>query len=182
MALVLPPTSDANPRLSQEASPSIVSIGNTQKRDVLKKGEMLSEEERRYASYLLQLRDDLDRTEARLWDRLLPAFLCVGGAPFLYAFLGTGAPSEVILTLGAIVILPAGKIARGKLAQAVIHGAEIVAIDGNFDDALALVLELTSTHDVALVNSINPYRIEGQQSAAWEISATLGDAPTVHRI
>ncbi|MDJ0925603.1 MAG: threonine synthase [Acidimicrobiia bacterium] len=84
--------------------------------------------------------------------------------------------------LRAIVILPAGKIARGKLAQAVIHGAEIVAIDGNFDDALALVLELTSTHDVALVNSINPFRIEGQQSAAWEITAALGDAPEVHAL
>lgn len=82
----------------------------------------------------------------------------------------------------AIVILPAGKIARGKLAQAISHGAEIVAIDGNFDDALALVLELTSTHDVALVNSINPFRIEGQQSAAWEITAALGDAPVVHAL
>jgi threonine synthase len=82
----------------------------------------------------------------------------------------------------AIVILPAGKIARGKLAQAVIHGAEIVAVDGNFDDALALVLELTSTHDVALVNSINPFRIEGQQSAAWEITGALGGAPTVHAL
>lgn len=84
--------------------------------------------------------------------------------------------------LRAIVILPAGKIARGKLAQAVSHGADIVAIDGNFDDALALVLELTTGHDVALVNSINPYRIEGQQSAAWEITAALGDAPTVHAL
>ena len=82
----------------------------------------------------------------------------------------------------AIVILPAGKIARGKLAQAVIHGAEIVAVDGNFDDALALVLELTSTHDVALVNLINPFRIEGQQSAAWEITAALGDEPAVHSL
>lgn len=82
----------------------------------------------------------------------------------------------------AIVILPAGKIARGKLVQAVSHGADIVAIDGNFDDALSLVLELTSSHDVALVNSINPFRIEGQQSAAWEITATLGDAPAVHAI
>jgi threonine synthase len=84
--------------------------------------------------------------------------------------------------LRAIVVLPAGKIARGKLAQAVSHGADIVAIDGNFDDALALVLELTSTHDVALVNSINPFRIEGQQSAAWEITAALGAAPVVHAL
>lgn len=82
----------------------------------------------------------------------------------------------------AIVVLPAGKIARGKLAQAVSHGADIVAIDGNFDDALAIVLELTSTHDVALVNSINPFRIEGQQSAAWEITAALGEAPAVHAL
>ena len=80
------------------------------------------------------------------------------------------------------MILPAGKIARGKLAQAVSHGAEIVAIDGNFDDALSLVLELTGTHDVALVNSINPFRIEGQQSAAWEVTSALGDAPTVHAL
>ena len=82
----------------------------------------------------------------------------------------------------AIVILPAGKIARGKLAQAVSHGADIVSIDGNFDDALALVLELTSSHDVALVNSINPFRIEGQQSAAWEITAALGGPPAVHAL
>jgi len=82
----------------------------------------------------------------------------------------------------AIVVLPAGKIARGKLAQAVGHGAEIVAIEGNFDDALALVLELTSTHDVALVNSINPFRIEGQQSAAWEITEVLGAAPAIHAL
>jgi threonine synthase len=84
--------------------------------------------------------------------------------------------------LRAIVVLPAGKIARGKLAQAVSHGAQIVAVDGNFDDALSLVLELTSTHDVALVNSINPFRIEGQQSAAWEITAALGDAPVIHAL
>lgn len=84
--------------------------------------------------------------------------------------------------LRVIVVLPAGKIARGKLAQAVSHGAEIVAIDGNFDDALSVVLELTSTHDVALVNSLNPFRIEGQQSAAWEITAALGDAPVVHAL
>jgi len=84
--------------------------------------------------------------------------------------------------VSAIVILPAGKIARGKLAQAVAHGATIVPVDGNFDDALALVLELTSTQDVALVNSINPYRIEGQQTAAWEIIDALGDSPVTHAL
>ena len=84
--------------------------------------------------------------------------------------------------IACIVILPAGKIARGKLAQAIVHGATIVPVDGNFDDALALVLELTSSHDVALVNSINPYRIAGQQTAAWEIIDALGDAPVVHAL
>ncbi len=84
--------------------------------------------------------------------------------------------------ISCIVILPAGNVARGKLAQAVAHGATIVPVDGNFDDALALVLELTSTHDAALVNSINPHRIAGQQSAAWEIVDTLGSAPVVHAL
>jgi threonine synthase len=82
--------------------------------------------------------------------------------------------------LTCIVLLPAGHIARGKLAQAIAHGASIVPIDGNFDDALGLVLELTATHDAALVNSINPYRIAGQQTAAWEIIDVLGEAPAVH--
>ncbi len=84
--------------------------------------------------------------------------------------------------IDCIVVLPAGKIAQGKLAQAVAHGARIVPIDGNFDDALEIVLELTSTHDVALVNSLNPYRIEGQQTAAWEIIDTLGAGPHVHAL
>ncbi|HEX9855221.1 MAG TPA: threonine synthase [Acidimicrobiia bacterium] len=81
-----------------------------------------------------------------------------------------------------IVVLPAGKIARGKLAQAVAHGATVVPIDGNFDDALALVRQLTEEHDVVLVNSINPHRIEGQQTAAWEIIDQLGEAPAVHAL
>lgn len=84
--------------------------------------------------------------------------------------------------IACIVVLPAGKIARGKLAQAVAHGATIVPIAGNFDDALRVVLELTSGHDIALVNSINPYRIAGQQSAAWEIVDDLGAAPAVHAL
>ena len=84
--------------------------------------------------------------------------------------------------VACIVVLPAGKIARGKLAQAVAHGATVVPVDGNFDDALAVVLELTSVHEVALVNSINPYRIAGQQSAAWEIYDRLGAAPAVHAL
>jgi threonine synthase len=80
------------------------------------------------------------------------------------------------------VILPAGKIARGKLAQAIVHGATIVPIDGSFDDALALVLELTGSQDVVLVNSLNPYRIAGQQTAAWEIMSALGAAPATHAL
>ena len=84
--------------------------------------------------------------------------------------------------VACIVVLPAGKIARGKLAQAVAHGATVVPVDGNFDDALAVVLELTSVHEVALVNSINPYRIAGQQSAAWEIYDRIGAAPAVHAL
>ncbi len=84
--------------------------------------------------------------------------------------------------IGSIVIIPSGKIARGKLAQAIVHGATIIPIEGSFDDALALVLELTSGHDVALVNSINPYRIAGQQTAAWEIVDELGFAPAVHAL
>jgi threonine synthase len=81
-----------------------------------------------------------------------------------------------------IVVLPAGKIARGKLAQAIVHGATVVPIDGNFDDALDIVRRLTTEHDVALVNSVNPFRIEGQQTAAWEVVDTLGSSPAVHAL
>lgn len=78
----------------------------------------------------------------------------------------------------AIVLLPAGKVALGKLSQALQHGARVVAIDGNFDDCLALVRKLTDRHPITLVNSLNPYRIEGQTTAAYEICDVLGDAPT----
>jgi threonine synthase len=80
----------------------------------------------------------------------------------------------------AIVILPAGKIATGKLVQAVAYGARIVAIDGNFDDALRLVRELGNRGEFAVVNSINPDRIAGQKTAAYEIIDALGDAPRLH--
>ena len=80
----------------------------------------------------------------------------------------------------AVVILPAGKIASGKLVQAVAYGARIVAVDGNFDDALRLVRELGNRRDFAIVNSINPDRIAGQKTAAYEIVDVLGDAPDVH--
>ncbi|MCK4863197.1 MAG: threonine synthase [Dehalococcoidales bacterium] len=79
--------------------------------------------------------------------------------------------------LECIIVIPRGNIAMGKLAQAVVHGARIVAIDGNFDRALKIVLSLTEKHPVTLVNSLNPYRIEGQKTAAFEIIDVLGDAP-----
>ena len=79
--------------------------------------------------------------------------------------------------LTPIIIIPKGKIALGKLAQAIIFGAKIVQINGNFDEALKAVRVLTEKHPVALVNSINPYRIEGQKTAAFEIVDHLGEAP-----
>ncbi len=79
-----------------------------------------------------------------------------------------------------IVLLPAGKIALGKLAQAFMYGSKVVAIDGNFDDALRLVREIGETEPIAIVNSINPFRLEGQKTASFEIIDVLGDAPDVH--
>lgn len=76
-----------------------------------------------------------------------------------------------------IVVIPDGKIALGKLAQAMMHGAEVLAIAGNFDDALDVVKYITSNYEIALVNSINPFRIEGQKTGAFEICDWLGDAP-----
>ncbi|MGE3962442.1 MAG: threonine synthase [Dehalococcoidia bacterium] len=81
--------------------------------------------------------------------------------------------------LTCYVVVPNGKIAMGKLAQAVMHGAEIVQIDGSFDDALNIVRELSESRAVALVNSVNPHRIEGQKTAAFEIVDELGDAPDI---
>jgi len=76
-----------------------------------------------------------------------------------------------------VVIVPEGQIAIGKLAQALMHGARVVALRGNFDDALAIVRELAQRHPVELVNSVNPYRIEGQKTAAFEVCEELGEAP-----
>jgi threonine synthase len=77
----------------------------------------------------------------------------------------------------AIVVIPDGKVAMGKLAQAFMYGAEVVAIRGNFDEALAIVRQIADQYPVTLVNSINPYRIEGQKTAAFEVCDVLGDAP-----
>src|SRR5438874_11606978 len=82
--------------------------------------------------------------------------------------------------ISCVVILPAGKIATGKLLQAFVYGARIVAIDGNFDDALRIVRELGESGDFVIVNSINPDRIAGQKTAAFEIVDEMGDAPDFH--
>jgi len=79
--------------------------------------------------------------------------------------------------LSTVVLVPKGNVARGKIAQAIAYGANILVINGNFDHALTMVRELSNRHPIALVNSVNPYRIEGQKTAAFEISDILGDAP-----
>ena len=81
--------------------------------------------------------------------------------------------------LRSIIVIPEGKIALGKLAQAVMYGAEIFEIEGNFDDALTIVRKISEVEPVTLVNSVNPYRIEGQKTAAFEICDALGKAPDV---
>ncbi|HEX8054997.1 MAG TPA: threonine synthase, partial [Thermoleophilaceae bacterium] len=81
--------------------------------------------------------------------------------------------------LRGAVIVPEGKIATGKLAQALMHGARVVALRGNFDEALRLVRELVDRNPIALVNSVNPYRIEGQKTGAFEVCDQLGEAPDV---
>ena len=82
--------------------------------------------------------------------------------------------------LTCAVLVPAGKIAMGKLAQALVHGARLLQVDGNFDDCLTLCRELSENYPVTLVNSVNPFRIEGQKTAAFEICDVLGAAPEVH--
>lgn len=81
------------------------------------------------------------------------------------------------LGLGCIIIIPAGHIALGKLAQAIIYGARIISLKGNFDQALSMVRDITSKHPISLVNSVNPDRIEGQKTASFEIIDQLGEAP-----
>ena len=80
------------------------------------------------------------------------------------------------------VLIPKGKIALGKLAQAVAHGSKILQVNGNFDDCLTLARELSENFPVALVNSVNPYRIEGQKTASFEVVDSLGDAPDIHAL
>ena len=82
----------------------------------------------------------------------------------------------------AFVVIPEGKIALGKLAQAMIHGATVIKILGNFDDALNIVKQISEEHPITLVNSLNPHRIEGQKSGAFEICDTLGTTPDYHSL
>ncbi len=79
-----------------------------------------------------------------------------------------------------VVLVPEGKIAMGKLAQAIAHGATLLQVQGNFDDCLNLARELSDNYPVALVNSVNPFRIEGQKTASFEVVDALGDAPDLH--
>jgi threonine synthase len=80
----------------------------------------------------------------------------------------------------AAVVVPKGRIALGKLAQALVHGATVLQVEGNFDDALDVCRDLAERYPVELVNSVNPYRIDGQRTAAWEICDQLGRAPDLH--
>jgi threonine synthase len=80
----------------------------------------------------------------------------------------------------AYVLIPEGKIALGKLSQAMLHGAMVIQIQGNFDEALSIVREITEDYPITLVNSLNPYRIEGQKTAAFEVCDQLGGPPTYH--
>jgi threonine synthase len=82
--------------------------------------------------------------------------------------------------LKAFVIIPEGKIALGKLAQAMVHQATVIQIDGNFDEALTIVKRVAESYPIVLVNSINPYRLEGQKTAAFEVCDQLGRAPAYH--
>lgn len=82
--------------------------------------------------------------------------------------------------LTPLVLVPEGKIAAGKMAQAIMHGAQVLMVRGNFDDCLTLARQLADSYPVALVNSVNPARLEGQKTAAFEIVDFLGDAPDVH--
>ena len=104
-----------------------------------------------------------------------------GGKAIMCASTGNTSASAAAyaayLGIDAIIVVPKGKITMGKLAQAVVYGAKIVAIKGNFDQALTIVRSLTDRHPVTLVNSVNPNRIEGQKTAAFEIIDNLGDAP-----
>src|SRR5215510_8411874 len=82
----------------------------------------------------------------------------------------------------AFVMVPKGSVALGKLSQAAIHGAKVLMVDGNFDQALTIVRQIAERHPVTLVNSVNPFRLEGQKTGAFEVCDQLGRAPDYHLI
>ena len=84
--------------------------------------------------------------------------------------------------LRCVVMIPQGKIAAGKMAQAIMHGADLVQVDGNFDECLDIVRDLSAQYPIALVNSVNPYRLHGQKTGAFEIVDALGEAPDIHML
>src|SRR6187431_3633606 len=84
--------------------------------------------------------------------------------------------------LRCVVMIPQGKIAAGKMAQAIVHGADLVQVDGNFDECLDIVRDLSERYPIALVNSVNPFRLHGQKTGAFEIVDALGDAPDIHML
>ncbi|MBN2097178.1 MAG: threonine synthase [Candidatus Omnitrophica bacterium] len=94
----------------------------------------------------------------------------------------SAAAYAAVALMKCVVLIPKGSIALGKLAQALIHGAQVIAIDGNFDDCLELVRQITKEYPITLVNSLNPNRIEGQKTAAFEICDVLAEAPDYHFI
>ena len=104
-----------------------------------------------------------------------------GAATVICASTGNTAASAAAYAaragLKSIVLIPQGKVAAGKLAGAIAYGAQVIQIDGSFDDALTMVIEITNRHPICLVNSINPYRIEGQKTSAFEICDVLESAP-----
>jgi len=104
-----------------------------------------------------------------------------GAATVICASTGNTAASAAAYAARAgmksIVLIPQGKVAAGKLAGAIAYGAQVIQVDGSFDEALTMVVEITNKHPICLVNSINPYRIEGQKTSAFEICDVLGSAP-----
>ncbi|HEY6934269.1 MAG TPA: threonine synthase [Marmoricola sp.] len=112
--------------------------------------------------------------------------VAVGGGAEAVVCASTGNTSASMAAYAAragikpLVLVPQGKIAAGKLAQAIVHGAQVIMVRGNFDDCLRLSRGLAERYPVALVNSVNPMRLQGQKTASFEIVDVLGDAPDVH--
>jgi threonine synthase len=142
-----------------------------------------------------------ERTDAQVWlkvegDNPTGSFKDRGMTVALSVAVGEGAEAVVCASTGntsasmaayaaragvlPLVLVPQGKIAAGKLAQAIVHGAQVVMVRGNFDDCLRISRGLADHYPVALVNSVNPMRLEGQKTASFEVVDFLGDAPDVH--